>query len=122
MQEFFPNYKKPFSSFVKKQHKPLQAVIEDEVMNVCKRPEIGESKAGDLTGISVHKFKHNKQEYLMAYHVPSGQAGVASVSEDENEVRQRTPDFLFIDFYKLGSHENFYDDLKAYLRANGWYK
>jgi hypothetical protein len=33
-----------------------------------------------------------------------------------------TTDFLLIDFYKLGTHEKFYDDLKAYLRANGWYK
>lgn len=32
------------------------------------------------------------------------------------------PDFLFTDFYALGVHENFYDDLKIYLRANGWYK
>ena len=24
---------------------------------------------------------------------------------------------LWIDFYKVGSHENFYDELKKYLRA-----
>ena len=25
-------------------------------------------------------------------------------------------EFLVIDFYKIGSHENFYDELKRYLR------
>ena len=25
-------------------------------------------------------------------------------------------DFLLIDFYQVGSHENFYDELKHYLR------
>lgn len=29
---YLPNYKKPFSAFVKKQHKPFQAVIEDETL------------------------------------------------------------------------------------------
>ncbi|PFH08753.1 ParE-like toxin of type II ParDE toxin-antitoxin system [Collimonas sp. PA-H2] len=111
---YLPNYKKPFSAFVKKQHKPFQAVIEDETLRVCAKPDIGEAKSSDLTGIYVHKFKHKTQEYLMAYHVPAQKMG--------NKAEHRSPDFLFIDFYKLGTHENFYDDLKAYLRANGWYK
>jgi hypothetical protein len=119
---YSPNYKKPFSTFVKKQHKPFQAVIEDEVARVCDEPNIGEAKTGDLVGICVHKFKHKNQEYLMAYRIPIEHTGVAVLEEGEEPNQQRTPDFLFIDFYKLGTHENFYDDLKAYLRANGWYK
>jgi ParE-like toxin of type II bacterial toxin-antitoxin system len=111
---YLPNYKKPFSAFVKKQHKPFQAVIEDEALRVCGMPDIGEAKISDLTGIHVHKFKHKKQEYLMAYHVPIGKTG--------DKAEHRSPEFLFIDFYKLGPHENFYDGLKVYLRANGWYK
>lgn len=31
-------------------------------------------------------------------------------------------EFLVIDFYQIGSHENFYDDLKRYLKSEGWYK
>ncbi|WP_211443400.1 type II toxin-antitoxin system RelE/ParE family toxin [Collimonas humicola] len=111
---YLPNYKKPFSAFVKKQHRPFQAVIEDEALKVSARPDIGEAKTGDLTGIYVHKFKHKTQEYLMAYRIRA--------QKTESKAEHRSPDFLSIDFYKLGTHENFYDDLKAYLRANGWYK
>jgi hypothetical protein len=54
---------------------PFQAVIEDEALKVCARPDIGEAKTGDLTGIYAHKFKHKTQEYLMAYHVPAEKTG-----------------------------------------------
>ncbi|MEO6920872.1 MAG: type II toxin-antitoxin system RelE/ParE family toxin [Collimonas sp.] len=114
LMAYLPNYEKPFSAFVKKQHKPFQAVMEDETLRVCGKPDIGEAKTSDLAGILVHKFKHKKQEYLIAYHVPVRQTG--------SKIEQRSPDFLFIDFYRLGAHENFYDDLKIYLKANGWYK
>ena len=118
--KFQPNYKTPFSKFAKKQSKPFQAVIEDEVTAICENPEIGELKNGDLANIRVHKFKHNKQQYLIAYYVPS-------IAEDErnagdNKTESRTPQFLLIDFYKIESHENFYTDLKTYLRTNGGYK
>lgn len=33
-----PNYKPPFSRFVKKAHKPLQLAIEDAVEEVCENP------------------------------------------------------------------------------------
>lgn len=72
---YLPNYKKPFSAFVKKQHKPFQAVIEDETLKVCARPDIGEAKTGDLTGFYVHKFKHKTQEYLMAYQMRTQKRG-----------------------------------------------
>ena len=39
-----PNYKSPFSKFVKKAHKPLQLAIEDAVEDICENPEIGEAK------------------------------------------------------------------------------
>lgn len=66
-----PNYKPPFSRFVKKAHKPLQLAIEDAVEEICENPEIGEAKVGDLTGIWVYKFKFNRQEYLVAYRPPT---------------------------------------------------
>lgn len=68
-----PNYKPPFSKFVKKAHKPLQLAIEDAVDEVCDNPEIGEAKVGDLAGIRVYKFKFNRQEYLIAYRRPTPQ-------------------------------------------------
>ena len=95
------NYKRPFAQYVKKAHKPLQLAIEDAVELVCESPEIGELKVGDLAGIRVYKFRFNRQEYLVAYRPP----GKDSLLE-----------FLIIDFYQMGSHENFYKELKQYLR------
>lgn len=110
---FQANYKRPFASFVKKQHRPFQAVIEDEVFAVCNNPMLGEEKVGDLARIRVHKFRYQKKEYLMAYYCPDGN-DIAVVVPAEVQL-------IFIDFYQVGSHENFYNDLKAYLRASGWY-
>jgi hypothetical protein len=95
------SFKRPFAQFVKKAHKPLQLAIEDEVELVCEAPQIGELKVGDLAGIRVHKFRFGRQEYLMAYRPP---------------LESAPAEFLMIDFYKVGVHENFYDELKEYLR------
>ena len=62
------------------------------VKTLIKNPTIGEMKTGDLAGTRVYKFKHKVQEYLLAYYV----------NEDETEIRLR----------ELGTHENFYRDLK----------
>ena len=102
-----PNYKSPFSKFVKKAHKPLQLAIEDAVEEVCENPEVGEAKVGDLVGIWVYKFKFNRQEYLMAYRPPTFEARRQGVGVE----------LLIIDFYQVGLHENFYDELKRYLKA-----
>lgn len=104
-----PNYKHPFSRFVKKAHKPLQLAIEDAVEEVCENPKIGQAKVGDLAGIWVYKFKFNRQEYLLAYRPPPF----------EDPERGDALELLFIDFYQVGSHEQFYDELKRYLRAEG---
>jgi hypothetical protein len=95
------NYKRPFAQYVKKAHKPLQLAIEDAVELVCLSPEIGELKVGDLTGIRVYKFRFYRQEYLVAYRPPGKDSPL---------------EFLIIDFYQVGSHENFYKELKQYLR------
>jgi len=95
------NFKRPFAQFVKKSHKPLQLAIQDEVEVVCATPEIGEAKLGDLNGIRVHKFRFSRQEYLLAYRASK---------------KDMPMEFLVIDFYQVGVHENFYNDLKKYLR------
>lgn len=104
-----PNYKSPFSKFVKKAHKPLQLAIEDAVEEVCENPEAGEAKVGDLVGIWVYKFKFNHQEYLIAYRPPSLEACRQGIGVE----------LLIIDFYQVGLHENFYDELKRYLKSEG---
>lgn len=87
-------YKPAFRKFVKKQNRAFQLAIEDEVYEVLKTPRSGEQKKGDLTGLRVHKFKFHRQEYLVAYMI-----------EARNIV-----------FYMIGTHENFYRELKSYLK------
>jgi hypothetical protein len=94
-------YKRPFMQFVKKAHKPLKLMIEDEVNFICDNPYIGEEKVGDLAGIRIYKFRFNRQQYLIAYRPPAKELPV---------------EFLVIDFYQVGTHENFYEALKRYLR------
>jgi len=97
-------YKRQFTQFVKKAKSPLQLAIEDAVVAVSKSPELGEQKKGDLRDIFVYKFRFNKQEYLIAYRF--------GLSNKLLEV-------IWIDFYKIGTHENFYSDLKRFLREEG---
>ena len=87
-------YKPPFRKFVKKQTRPLQLSIEDEIEKILENPAIGESKKGDLMGFRVHKFTFKKQRLLIAYKV------------SPNEML----------FYMVGSHKNFYRNLKKYLK------
>ena len=95
------NYKRPFAQFVKKASKPFQLTIEDRILEICKDPNVGEQKAGDLREIWVYKFRFNKQEYLLAYELGK--------SEGESNL-------ICISFYQVGSHENFYSQLKRYLQ------
>jgi len=67
-------------------------IVEDEIDNIIEKPDIGEIKKGDLSYLRVHKFKMNKQLTLLGY----------SFSE-------RT---LMLELIALGSHENFYHDIK----------
>jgi hypothetical protein len=105
-----PNYKPPFAKFVKKQRMPLQLAIEDAVEEILENPSVGEQKSGDLRDIYVYKFKHNQVEYLVAYRPPSA----GELSERDNEI-----ELVYIDFYQVGTHENFYADLKNYLKSRG---
>jgi len=88
------SYRRPFKKFLKKQNRGLQLAIEDEATMIIETPEVGESKRGDLAGFRVHKFKFHGQEYLIAY-----------IARDRQIV-----------FYSIGTHENFYRELKQYLK------
>ncbi|MBI4763066.1 MAG: type II toxin-antitoxin system RelE/ParE family toxin [Deltaproteobacteria bacterium] len=88
------SYKPPFKKFVKKQTRSFQLVIEDEVEAVIQNPLTGEGKKGDLTGFRVHKFSYREQKFLLSYVIQTG------------EIR----------FYTVGPHENFYRELKKYLK------
>ena len=69
-------------------------LIEDEI---ALNPYLSERKKGDLKEVSVKKFPLLGEEYLLAY----------KVNEEEREVI----------FLAIGGHENFYRDLKQYLKS-----
>ncbi len=87
-------YKSAFRKFIKKQSRGLQLAIEDETEVIISNPYIGEAKKGDLSGFRVHKFVFQKQEYLITY----------KIQKD------------CIIFYLIGTHENFYRELKRYIK------
>ena len=88
------SYRPAFRKFVKKQSRAFQLAIEDEVFEVLKTPRSGEQKKGDLAGLRVRTFKFHGQEYLVAYTIAARD----------------------IVFYMIGTHENFYRELKSYLK------
>lgn len=67
-----------------------QSIVNDAVRAIVANPAIGEEKKGDLAGVHVYKFPLNRQQMLLAY-------------EWDPETR-----VLLL----LGSHENFYRNLK----------
>lgn len=87
-------FKPPFRKFVKKQSRALQLAIEDRIDEILAHPECGERKTGDLAEIYVYKFTFQKQLFLIAYRM--------------------SQDVLMC--YMIGTHENFYQQLKRYLR------
>jgi len=80
-----------FDRIVKKLHRQEKADLDDAVRAVADNTEIGEAKVGDLVGIRIYKFKKVNQLRLLAYRVL-----------DEDSIKLLT----------VGSHENFYRDLK----------
>ena len=67
----------------------------------------GRQKVADLKGVFIFKFVHKKVEYLIAYRPPT----------DEKLQSGRDVEGPYIDFYKVGPHENFYSELKTYLKS-----
>lgn len=84
-----------FKKAVKKLHANQKADLDKAVKLIASNPNIGEQKVGDLSTIQVYKFKMVNQLTLLAYQY-----------EDEQ---------LILTLLMLGSHENFYRDLKLTL-------
>ena len=86
-----------FNRTRKKLPPALRAEVSRQVQRICRDPGIGERKRRDLSGVFVHKFRLTGQLYLIAY----------LVDDDAREIT----------LLALGGHENFYRDLKQYLKA-----
>lgn len=83
-----------FEKKVKKMTKKEKLALDDEIKKFAVNPSIGEEKKGDLKKIFVHKFKIRALEYLLSYRL-----------NGKN-----------LELIMLGSHENYYRDLKKYLK------
>lgn len=83
-----PTFKKAVKKLKPNQKKDLDSAVKDLMAN----PNMGEQKKGDLAFLRVHKFKMNKQLTLLGYSFDDGA--------------------LVLELMALGSHENFYRDLK----------
>ena len=81
-----------FEKTVKKLHANAKLDLDKAVKELSQNPLVGELKKGDLGGIRVYKFNMVRQLTLLAY------------SFDESA--------QIISLLALGSHENFYRDLK----------
>ncbi|KAF0117471.1 MAG: hypothetical protein FD151_2353 [bacterium] len=83
-----------FEKKVKKMSKPEKDSLDREIRSIADDPSVGEEKKGDLRGVFVHKFKLKTTQYLLAYR---------KVGED-------------LELLMIGPHENYYRDLKQYLK------
>jgi mRNA interferase RelE/StbE len=83
-----------FEKKVKKMSKSEKEALDREVKRIAENPAIGEEKKGDLRGVFVHKFNLKTTQYLLAYR---------NVGDD-------------LELVMIGPHENYYRDLKQYLK------
>jgi len=79
-----------FKRAYKRLHPNQKADVDEAVQAIVTDPSLGEAKKGDLAGVYVYKFKCSGQLTLIAYEYDPGTR------------------LLLL----LGSHENFYRELK----------
>ena len=83
-----------FEQRVKKFNKTQKSILDEQIKLIIDNPEIGTEKKGDLREVFVHKFKIKTLQYLLAYRF------------DED----------FLELIMIGPHQNYYRDLKRYLK------
>ena len=84
-----------FERKVKKLSKPEKKMLDKQVLKIAENPSVGEEKKGDLRKVYIHKFKIKSTQYLLSYRF---------VGDD-------------LELIMIGPHENYYRDLKNYLKA-----
>lgn len=82
-----------FQKAYKKLHQNQLTAVNKAIRAVINDPGIGEQKKGGLSWLRVHKFKMLGQLFLLGYSV-----------EKKNKI--------VLTLVDIGSHENFYRDLK----------
>jgi len=85
-----------FEKKVKKMSKADKGALDREVRRIAENPNVGEEKKGDLKGVFVHKFKLKTHVFLLSYRKTGAN----------------------LELIMIGPHENYYRDLKSYLKSN----
>lgn len=85
-----------FERTTKKLHSNQKKSLKDAIVSIAKNPTAGEQKKGDLAGVYVHKFQMVNQLMLLAF---------------TYEEKPNNEDSI-LTLLSLGTHENFYRDLK----------
>ncbi len=83
-----------FERKVKKFSKQEKKVLDKHILKIAENPTVGTEKKGDLRGVYVHKLKIKSIQYLLSYRF---------VGDD-------------LQLIMIGPHENYYRDLKNYLK------
>ncbi|WP_299263689.1 type II toxin-antitoxin system RelE/ParE family toxin [uncultured Psychrosphaera sp.] len=84
-----------FKRAVKKLHNNQKLELDKAIKKVIADPLLGEPKKGDLSFMRVYKFKMVKQLTLLGYSYEDGA--------------------IILELIALGTHENFYRDIKKLL-------
>lgn len=86
-----------FEKKVKKFNQKEKYQLDNEIKQIVQNLLIGTEKKGDLRGVFVHKFNLQNQLYLLSYRF---------IKEESLEL------------IMIGPHENYYRDLKSYLKMS----
>lgn len=84
-----------FEKKVKRFGKRDKKILDKQIQSILENPALGQEKKGDLRGVFIHKFMIHTTQYLLAYRF----VGDA------------------LELIMIGPHENYYRDLKAYLKS-----
>lgn len=89
----------PAAKFIKKlKDKKLKMLYQEAIDKICKDHTIGTIKTGDLSGIYGYDIYYNKTNYELAYIV------------------EHLDDKIIV-VIMAGTRENFYDQLKQYIKT-----
>ncbi len=83
-----------FENKIKKFSKQEKGILDEEIKRIIENPFVGEEKKGDLRGVYIHKFKIKTIQQLLSYRM---------INDG-------------LELIMIGPHENYYRDLKSYLK------
>ena len=83
-----------FENKIKKFSKQEKEILDEEIKRIIENSLVGEEKKGDLRGVYIHKFKIKIIQYLLSYRM---------INDG-------------LELIMIGPHENYYRDLKSYLK------